>query len=133
MAMSNHIICAGSGHLASQVARQLREKNYEVFHVSSEVEEKAEKRIEHSVLERLRRVFRDAGIQRAKAVFLLHDDDRRNIEMSLVAISLNQQIPIIVSLFNEDLAAHLQATHANLFIRSPARIACRQFVKSLHT
>src|SRR5271154_7123681 len=99
--MTNHVICVGSGHLAIQVARRLREKKYEVVRVSSEVEGLPGKQLEHSVLDHLRGVFRDAGIAGARAIFLVHEEDSRNLELTLVALSLNQRVPTIVALFNE--------------------------------
>ena len=131
--MAKHIICVGSGHLASQVARQLREKNYEVRQVTSEADAPGDGYSGRSALERLAGVFRDAGIGSTGAVFLLHDDDRRNIELALAAISLNRHVPIFMALFNEALASHLQASHPNLHVHSPARIASPKFVECIRS
>jgi len=129
--MPNHVICAGSGHLAMQVARKLRDQNYDVIQISTDREDKAGKPLGNSVLEDLCGVFQDAGLAGARAVFLLHDDDRRNLELALVALGQNQRVPIILALFNEALGSHLEATHANLRVRNPARIASARFVESL--
>ena len=129
--MSNHVICVGSGRLAGQVARRLQEKNYEVRRITSEADPPADSHSRRSAIEHLSGVFREAGIESAGAVYLLDDEDRRNIEMALVAISENRRVPIIVSLFNEALGSHLQATHPNLRVHSPARIACPRFVECI--
>jgi voltage-gated potassium channel Kch len=129
--MSKHIICVGSGRLAWKVAQELREKNYEVRQVTSEVEQSVDSLSRSSAIDHITGIFREAGIDSARAVFLLDDEDRHNIEMALVAISRNKHIPIFVALFNEALASHLQATHPNLRAISPAGIAAPRFVECI--
>ena len=129
--MAKHVICVGSGHLASQVVRKLHEKHFEVRRVTSEVDAPEESRAGHSAIEHLAAVFRDAEIHSAHAVFLLHDEDRRNIELALVALSEDKHVPLIVALYNEALGSHLEAKHRNVRVYSPARIACPKFVECI--
>ena len=128
--MPKHVICVGSGHLASQVARKLHEKHYEVRRITREGDAPPS-HAGHSAIENLAAEFREAEIHSARAVFLLHDKDRRNIELALVALSEDHHVPLIVALYNEALGSHLEAKHRNVRVASPARIACPKFVECI--
>ena len=131
MKESKYIIILGSGHLAFQVKRKFIGLGFAVKHIPRETFETRGGKTAKPLLELFRGAIRGAGIDKARAVYILDDQDRFNIQFALVAISLNGTIPIIVSLFNEDLAPHFQATHKNLFIRNPALVAAPVFVETL--
>ena len=129
---SNRIILFGSGHLAFQVGRRLRDKNFHVAHISSEHFPHSGKAPgQESVIEHFRRNLQDAGIEDARAVYVMDDEDRHNIQFALIVISLNESIPVIVSLFHLELSGHLLASCNSLVVRNPAAVATNVFVDAL--
>ncbi len=129
----NHVILFGSGHLVFQVGRRLRDKSVSVVHVDSEHFQAAGKQLRQSMIEHFRAVLEKAGIDRARAVYVLDEEDRYNIQFALIVISINDSVPVIVSLFNAELAAHLQTSRQKIEVRNPAQVATAVFVEALRT
>ena len=66
-------------------------------------------------------------------VFLVDDEDERNLEVLIALMSIDHRLPIVASLFNENIAPHLRAAHPNVQVLNPARIAAPVFVEALAT
>ena len=132
MQFSNHVILFGTGHLAFQVARKLQFAGLPLLHIGSEHFQTANKLPEESVVEHLRRTLREAHIHTARAVFILDDEDRYNIQAALIVLSLNESVPVFVSLFNAELAVHLRAGCENVVVLNPAGLATKVFVDALY-
>lgn len=127
------ILIFGSGHLSYQVQKKLSEKGYSIAHIPSSLFKEEDAEFGFSVpFTKVKDTFEELGIDSAKAVYILDNEDRRNIPCALAAIATNDSVPVFVSLFNEDLAAHFQKTHKNLSILNPARIAAPAFVDALN-
>src|SRR5215470_12059649 len=134
MQYSNHVILFGSGHLAFQVARKIGVAGRFLVRISSEQFQATGRSMSlESLVESMRRTFREAQIDTAKAVFVLDDEDRYNIQVALIATSLNESVPIFVSLFNAELAGHLRAGCQNVVALNPAGLASKVFVDALRT
>ncbi|MFJ2828985.1 NAD-binding protein [Streptomyces sp. NPDC087263] len=54
-------------------------------------------------------VLSDAGVERAAALALVHDDDERNIRAALTARRLNPRIRLVLRLYNRRLGQHIEA------------------------
>src|SRR5579864_267420 len=133
MQHSNHIILFGSGHLAFQVARKLQAAGLSVAHISSDhLQTRRESLPQESPVDRLRRILREAHIDAARAVFILDDEDRYNIQVALIVLSLNESVPLFVSLFNAELAGQLREGSKNVVALNPAQLATKVFVDALH-
>lgn len=52
--------------------------------------------------------LRQAGIERAKAIIAVTDDDLANVSIALDAYRINPKIIIVIRLFDQDLALHLE-------------------------
>lgn len=65
-------------------------------------------------------------------MFVLDDEDRYNIQAALIVISLNESVPVFVSLFNAELAGHLRTGCQNVVALNPAGLATKVFVDALH-
>src|SRR5262245_60451766 len=48
------------------------------------------------------------------AAILADDGDARNLELAIALISVNARLPIVLSMFNENVAPHLQAANPNV-------------------
>lgn len=132
MENSQHVILFGSGHLALQVGRRLRNKSISVTRIGSEHSPVSGKSLHESPAEHFREALREAGIDTACAVYVLDDEDRYNIQFALLVISLRESVPVVVALFNEELARYLEASHPAVVVRSPARAATAIFVDALY-
>lgn len=132
MDYSNHIILFGSGHLAFQVSRKLQAAGLEQAHIGSEHFHNPRKSLpQESIVEYLRRTLEEVHIGSARAVFVLDDEDRYNIQFALIAVSLNESVPVYVSLFNAELAGHLRANSQSVLALNPAGLATKVFVDAL--
>ncbi len=115
------IIVFGSGHLELQIGRKLRERGLRVVDIPGDA-----MRGEHasaqqeSIVEYSRRLLVDAGIDRARAVYVVDREDRYNIPFALIVLSMNETIPVFVALYHEELAGQLQASRSRLVVRNPA-------------
>lgn len=124
------VLIFGSGHLAYRVKKLINIHDYKVVHstleaISSNVET-------GSWLENFNDYIKETDLTSVVMVYLLDDQDDYNLQLIIALISLNANIEITASLFNENLAPHLQATHKNLNILNPAKIAAPVFVDALY-
>lgn len=63
--------------------------------------------------------------------FLVDDADERNLELLIALLALDPALPIAVSLFNENVAPHLQSVNPNVRVLNPARLAAPAFAAAL--
>jgi voltage-gated potassium channel Kch len=134
MQQSNHVIVFGSGHLAFQVDRKLRAMGLTVVEIGSDRFQTARKFSPgESIVEHFRRTLRDAGVDSARAVYVLDDEDRYNVQFTLIVLSLTESVPVLVSLFNPELSVHLQAGCPSVMVHSPARAVSAVFVRALRS
>ena len=127
----SHVILFGSGRLAFQVGRRLRDRNIPLTHIGSEGFKTAGLTLHKSVTEHFREAFQEARVDAARAVYILDDEDRHNIQIALIVMSLSETIPIVVSLFNAEIAAQFQTSRPGVTVRNPALAAARVFTDAL--
>jgi len=127
----SHVILFGSGRLAFQVGRRLRDRNIPLTHIGSEGFKTAGLTLHKSVTEHFREAFQEARVDAARAVYILDDEDRHNIQIALIVMSLSETTPIVVSLFNAEIAAQFQTSRPGVTVRNPALAAARVFTDAL--
>jgi hypothetical protein len=81
-----------------------------------------------SRFEVIRQALEGVDLDALSAAILVDDRDDRNLELAIALLALNVGLPIVVSMFNENIAPHLQAANPALRILNPARIAAPVFV-----
>ncbi len=124
------VLIFGSGHLAYRVKKLINIHEYKVIHITIEA---ISSNVETgSWLEKFNDSIKETDLSSVVMVYLLDDQDDYNLQLIIALISLNANIEITASLFNENLAPHLQATHKNLNILNPAKIAAPVFVGALY-
>ncbi len=125
------VLIIGSGHLAYRVKKLIGIHTYNVIHISIEsinaINESG------SLLENFNETIKDIDLATVVMVYLLDDRDEYNLQLIIALISLNFDIKVTASLFNENLTPHLQAIHKNLSIINPAKIAAPVFVAAFYT
>ena len=77
------------------------------------------------------RTLRDADLASVSSAYLVDDRDEVNLEFLIALLSADGRLPIVVSLFNENIAPHLQAANPNVRVLNPAKIAAPAFVDAL--
>ena len=122
------VLIVGSGRLAHRVRKMVEENNYTVLHFDN-VGEIANSK--YHTIEKIGIALKDIDLQSVSMTYLLDEKDEKNLELIIALISLQKDIRITASLFNENIAPHLQAIHPNLTILNPAKIAAHAFVKAL--
>jgi len=123
------VLVVGSGHLASRVRALAAARG---LHPAQIAEDRLDARTEHaSRFEVIRQALAGVDLNTLSAAILVDDRDDRNLELAIALISLNATLPVVVSMFNESIAPHLQAANPALRILNPARIAAPVFVNAL--
>jgi uncharacterized membrane protein YhfC len=124
------ILIFGSGHLAYRLKKILAADGFEILHTTIEsINARPES---DSLLENLTVYFEKVDLLSVNMIYLLDEKDENNLQLIIALISLHANIPVTASLFNENLVPHLNATHGNLTILNPAKIAAPVFVAALY-
>lgn len=123
-------IVLGSGHLSVRVRVELETAGLDVCHLTTEQIESTPG-YQVGRLECIQQQLRDASAEDAAAIYVVDGEDRRNIEFALAAMGFNPTSPIVLSLFNEQIAPHFQINCPNLHIVNPARLAAAEFVDAI--
>ncbi len=125
------VLVFGSGHLASRVSALAATRGHSPVRM-------AEDRLVGqgelpSRFETIRRALAGVDLDGLSAAILVDDRDERNLELAITLLSINARLPVVMSMFNENIGPHLQAANPSLRILNPARIAAPVFVDALET
>lgn len=132
--MDSTVLVLGTGHLINEALRQFEKAGYQVQNIpASKFRDHEDTPVEEETLDYARTVLKDAGIGRASAVCILDRHDRVNLHLMMAALSFEQEMPIIVSLQNEEMASHVRAIHSRVQVCNPAKIATPHFMTALET
>ncbi|MEP7237887.1 MAG: potassium channel family protein [Ferruginibacter sp.] len=123
------ILVFGSGHLAYRLKEKLYAGNYQVVHATMHEIKAGSQSV--SLLENLRQFLKKLDVDTIRMIYLLDDKDEVNLQLIIAVISLYPGIPVVASLFNENLIPHLEAEHNSVTIFNPAKIAAPYFVAAL--
>ncbi len=125
------VLIVGSGHLAYRIRKLALAHGCEVNHLGPDVFRSPDS--DEPVYDIIARTLHDLDLTPLATVFLVDDDDEHNLQLLIALISLQRDLRIVASLFNENIAPHLQAAHPNIRILNPARIAAPAFIDALNT
>lgn len=125
------VLIIGSGHLAYRLQKLVATRGLRVIHHPST--EIAHVSKTQSTIDGITRALQDVDLDALRMAYLVDDRDEYNVEYLMVLISLNKNLPITAALFNENVAPHLRATHPNIQVLNPAKIAAPAFVAALTT
>lgn len=127
----NAVLIIGSGHLAYRLQKLVVTRGLRVIHhPSTEIAHVSQSQ---STIDGITRALQDVDLDALRMAYLVDDRDEYNVEYLMVLISLNKHLPITAALFNENVAPHLRATHPNIQVLNPAKIAAPAFVAALTT
>ncbi len=124
---NNRVLILGTGHLAYRVKRLAEKRGFEVGQVNIP----AHFQKQGAIFDDIQALFSGINLKEMAMVYILDDRDDYNLGLAIALISVDEHVPITVSLFNENITPHLKATHPNIHVLNPAKIAAPQFVESL--
>lgn len=124
------VLIFGSGHLAYRIRKLAAEQGLPSVHRAPVHRSEGHQESEFDVIAR---TLHDVDLTTISRVVLVDDSDERNLELLIALISFDERIPVVASMFNENIAPHLNATHPRVRILNPARIAAAAFVAALDT
>ena len=127
----DRVLIIGTGHLAFRVRRLAQARGYAAvdFPLAAHTADDREGSRFDDITRRLAALDLDTMAM----VLLVDERDERNLELLIALISLKRAVPIAASLFNENVAPHLQAAHPSVRILNPAKIAAPAFIDALDT
>lgn len=114
--MAGHCIVCGMGDVGYRVVELLQRLGESVVVVTSEAREDRRRMAEAQDVRiligdaRNEQLLRDAGLASAKAVIAATDQDLVNIEVFLDSQRLRPEVPVVVRLFDQDLARQLEGS-----------------------
>jgi Trk K+ transport system NAD-binding subunit len=131
--LSDHLIICGLGHVGSRCLSLLSRLGEEGVVITREAspELQLSDTSRFSIMlgdAREEMLLRQAGIERAKAVIAVTDDDLTNVSIALDARRLNPKIAIVIRLFDQDLAVHLEKSMDIRRVLSASALAAPAFL-----
>ncbi|HZO86887.1 MAG TPA: NAD-binding protein [Chthonomonadaceae bacterium] len=132
--LNNHVIICGLGHVGYRIAELLHALCVPFVIVTRDIrpawrettQARAARYIEGDA--RSERCLREAGIETARAILIVTDDDLINIETALDAQRLNPKLAIIVRVFDRYLADRIGRETSVRNVLSPALLTAPVFV-----
>ena len=124
------ILILGSGHLSYRIKKLAASKGYDTLSFGEEAFQL--KDTNSSSYDSIATVLKEVDLNKFSMAYLVDDTDEFNLQLLIALLSLCKNLPITVSFFNENIAAHLKAQHPTLQILNPARIAAPAFVEALY-
>ena len=122
-------LLVGAGHLARRILALLDAEGADVVFVTRDQFRTAASG--EPTFDTIVAGLRSLGIADIAAAYLVDDRDELNLEFLIALLSIDSRLPVVLSLFNENIAPHLQAANPNVRVLNPARIAAPTFVRAL--
>lgn len=127
----DRVLIIGSGHLAVRTRRLALAKGYVVADFPLATRQGGG--VDGATFDDVVHGLAALGLDAMERVLLVDERDERNLELLIALISLRRDLPVVASLFNENVAPHLQAAHPGIRILNPAKIAAPAFIDALDT
>lgn len=125
------VLVFGSGHLAVRVRQLAVASGHAVTSLTRDAIYATD--VDALAYDAIGRALHGVDLDAIATAFLVDERDERNLEMLIALISMNGALPIVASLYNENVAPHLRAAHPNVRILNPARLAAAEFIKAMRT
>jgi Trk K+ transport system NAD-binding subunit len=114
--MQGHVIVCGFGYLGQSVVELLLDLEESVVVITKEIRRVASLRLDTADVRiiqadaRDRAALEEAGVRTARAIIAAADDDLANIEIALDVAQLAPGTPVVVRLFDQNLARKLESS-----------------------
>jgi Trk K+ transport system NAD-binding subunit len=135
--LSNHVIVAGLGNVGTRIVGQLHDLGVDVVCVDKR-EDAAGMAMARQLGIRVvigethrEEVLRAAGITTCQSLVSVTNSDIANLETALHARALNEDLRIVLRLYDDDLAERVQKTIGNTTSRSVPYLAAQAFAAAM--
>lgn len=125
-----NVLIIGSGHLANRLRGLVEDVGYGCVHIQTPKFQEGEDG--KTEFERISGVLRELNMDLFGRAYLVDDRDSENLQYIIALMGLGVTLPVAASLFNENVAPHLEGAYPNLKILNPARMAAPAFVDALY-
>lgn len=122
------VLIFGNGHLAYRVKKLAENAQYTIIHMPVVTHFQGQ----GPVFDDLQDLFKEVEFNKVAMVYILDDREDYSLGLAIALISVSGDVPITVSLFNENIAPHLKATHPNIHVLNPAKVAAPAFVQAIY-
>ncbi len=123
------IILAGAGHLAHRLRSLATRNGVEIVSLSRESLHPSS--AGEPTFEIILRALREIDLDGIACAYLVDERDDANLELLIALTSVHPRLPVVLSLFNENIGPHLQAANPNIRVVNPAKIAAPAFIAAL--
>ena len=123
-----NVLIIGTSRLAYRVKKLVEESGHEV-RCFDDVDKITKQK--SPTLEKIAKALGEVDLNSISMIYLLDEKDEENLELIIALFSLNENLHITASMFNENITPHLEAMHPKLKILNPAKIAAPKFVEAL--
>jgi len=135
IALKDHIIVCGLGHVGYRIADALNTLGYEVVALEREPGRLGERLAQQGMTVRTvdfrrRMALRQAGIEYARALVACSDDDMLNVETGLRARELNSDLRIVSRVFDEEFGRCLTEKFGVDVVYSTSALAAPTFIQA---
>jgi voltage-gated potassium channel len=132
--LKNHVIVCGYGNVGQKVVDILIENSVPFVIIEVDAQKAARvKELGHRVIEgdaTLSKTLREAGVEGAKAVAIVMDNDAKNLFSVLTARDLNKEL-FIATRANDDFVREKLVEAGADYIVMPQKAASKEIVKEL--
>lgn len=125
------VILVGAGHLAHRLRLLATARGCKVVLLARDQVRRDS--AGEPTFESIVRLLREVDLAAVSAAYLVDDRDDVNLEFLLALLSVDPRMPVVVSLFNENISPHLQAANPNVRVLNPAKVAAPDFIAALDT
>src|SRR3990167_6591207 len=137
-AMKDHVIICGLGTIGFQTFKLLKQANQKIITISDKIQNEWCWQMEeggdifYQGDARDDKLLSKAGIQNAKAILALTNQDMTNVAIVMEARKLNPNIKIILRMFDKDLGKHIAKAYGVHQVFSVDDLAAPIFASSAH-
>lgn len=124
--MNKQVVVFGTGHLACRIKKILTEKDFSVIELSDEKIKRKNQGIFKNDELILNNIQGDI-----EYVFIVEDEDDKNIEFFIMMKSSGRKTKIFMSIFNMKIGQHIKQLHSDVCIVNPGEISADTFVQGI--
>jgi Trk K+ transport system NAD-binding subunit len=135
--ISNHVVVVGLGNIGVRVATLIRQLGVAVVCVERDPQSRGIAAVRALGIPvvvgdgPMDDILRRARVQRSRALVAVTRDDAANLEAALEARAVQQNVRIVVRLFDDDFAHHVYATLGDVTSRSVSYLSAPAFAAAL--
>lgn len=132
MLKTDSVMILGSGRLSYRLTKSFDDRGLRAICVGSkEFKEVEETEVQESSMDYAKALLAKRGIGDISAICIVDGEDAVNIYLLMAVLATRNDIPIFISLFNENLISKLTFRHRNIKVFDPADVVSKFFAQAI--